>query len=215
MARESELNVVLLPPKEIRDAAIDMSRKLSESFATEFTLGQNRIPHITVYQARYPEKNLESIEYNLNVIAKKTSPFELPLSKFSTFKGYVFWDSDFTNEFSFLNKSVVYQLNPLRDGLVLEHLRNFSGSMGERFDIQNYGSLIVGRSLSPHVTISKTVREADALRAFQELRPRIVRFNVTSIFLARLGPFGTVTEILREYPFGGQGAYNVNSRNYF
>lgn len=215
MGKEIELNIIILPPHEIRDAAIDLSRKLSESFSTEFKLGENRIPHITVYQARFPEKNMENLDYNLNVIAKKMSTFEVPLSKFSTFKGYVFWDSDFTNEFSHLSKSVVYQLNPLRENLILDHLKNFSGNMGEKFDIQNYGSLIVGRSLQPHVTITKMVNESDEYKAFQELRPRIAKFNVNSIFLGRLGPFGTVTEILHEYHFGGQTAYNVNARNYF
>lgn len=204
MAKEEELNVIIQPPPEIAKIAIDLSKSLAGSYQTNFVLdGQNTFPHITIYQARFPEKNFDAINFNLKVIAQRMSPFQLSLNKFSTYKGYILWNCDLTNELSHLINSVVYQLNPLRNGLIANGLKTLSNlNLGETYDIQNYGSLVVGRSIQPHITITKMVNENDSYAVFQNLRPRITKFMVDKMHIGTLGPFGTVTEIIEGYPLG-------------
>lgn len=213
---ETELNVVILPDDKVRDMAIEMSRKAREIGQTNFILdGRRLFPHITVYQARFPENNVDRIKAYLKTIAERLSPFEVSLGKTSRWNNYIFWDTEATNEFMHLNKSVIYQLNPLRENLVLKGLEGKKWNMSETYSIQNYGSLLAGKDFTPHITIAAAKTDQDAQRIAQEMRPKIAKFAASKIALGRLGEFGTVTEILEEFPFGGQGAYNLRSQNYF
>lgn len=217
MANEIELNIVVLPDEKTKDIAIDLSRKLSEKFQTNFVLDGKKIhPHMTIYQARYPEKNLDTIRAYLKNIAGRTAPFEVVLGKFSRWRNFVFWDTENTNEIVHLQKSIIYQLNPLREGLIPKGLQNGKWDMTETYQIQNYGTLLPGSSVAPfHITISNLKQEASVPTALQEMNPRVTKFIVTKIALGILGEYGTVTEILEEFPFGGQSPYMLRPQNYF
>jgi len=216
MGNEVELNVVILPEEKIRDVAVDISRKIRETHPTDFVLdGKTKIPHMTVYQARYPERNVDAVRAYLKTVAARTSPFEVALGKFSNWSGYIFWDAEATNEMTHLVKSVVYQLNPMREGLVRKGVQTGKWDMQQTYEIQNYGTLMVGGSLPPHVTVSKTTNERDGQTVVRELRPRIAKFVAAKIFLGTNGEHGTLTEILEEFPFGGGSPYMLRSQNYF
>ncbi len=218
MSEEVELNIVILPDEKTKSTAIETSRKIGNEYPVEFVLNDRTTqPHITVYQARFPEKNLNQIKSNLRNVASKISPFEMTLSKFSDYWSFIFWNSLPTNEFIHLNKSVVYQLNPLRDGLLLSHLKTFRGNMSEMYSIQNYGSLLPGKDIDPHITVSRLKSEQDSKKVSKSMNPRLSKFLVDRICLGTLGPNGTVTEITDEFRFGGGGKspYILKSENYF
>lgn len=213
---ELELNVVLMPDNGVRDVAIDISRKLSENFQTNFVLNAtNKLPHITIYQAGFPGKNLDQISAYLKTVASRMSPFEVILGKFSRWNNYIFWDMEVTNEFMHLNKSVVYQLNSLREGVILKYLQGGKWNMSETYSIQNYGNLLPGKDYTPHITICSLKDDREAERALQETRPKIAKFIATKMFLGPRGQHGTFTEIMEEFPFGGQSPYMLRSQNYF
>lgn len=216
MAKEVELNIVLLPEDKIRDVAIDISRKVHDTVETDFILdGKTKFPHITVYQARFPEKNMASISATLKTIAGKITPFEVSLGKFSSFGEFIFWDADVTNELMYLHRSVLYLVNPLREGLILKGLQDGKWDMGLTYNIQNYGSLLVGSSYQPHITIAHPTHKEDVKKTVVDLRPRVAKFTANKMCIGLLGDYGTVTKILEEYPFGGQGSYVVKTQNYF
>ena len=214
--KETELNIIILPDEKISEMAIDMSRKAREIAPTNFVLdGRKIIPHVTVYQARFPENNIDKISAYLKTVAEKMSPFELAFGKTSHWNNYVFWNTDATNEYMHLNKSVIYQINPLRDNLILKGLDGKKWNMSETYSIQNYGSLLPGKDYTPHITVTAAKTDQDAQKISQEIRPKIAKFTATKIALGRLGEFGTVTEIMEEFHFSGQGAYNLRPQNYF
>lgn len=216
MGNEVELNVVILPDEKVKEIAIDSSRKIRETYQTDFVLdGKTKHPHITIYQARFPEKNIDSIVAYLKTIASRMAPFEVMLGKFFNDRGYIWWNAELTNEFVHLHRSILYQLNPLREGLILRGLQSGRWEMDETYNIQNYGSLIVGNLFQPHITITHTSNQQDARKIIEEMRPRVAKFIATKIHLGVLGDYRTVTKILEEFPFGGQSPYMLKPQNYF
>lgn len=216
MQKEVELNIVILPPREIREAAIEMSRKLKEGFQTELTLnGLNSLPHMTLYQARFPENALEAVSAYLREIARKTSPFEVSLGGMSSFYRSVWWDVQPSSDITHLSKSIIYQLNPLREGLTVGFWKGGKWNMSETFSIENYGSVVIGDSFRPHVTITTLRDQRDVRPALDSMRPKVVKFVSESMHLALLGDMGRVTQVLEEFPFKGPSAYNLGPRNYF
>lgn len=205
MNNEIELGVILLPSPQVRDIAIDVSRKLHENFPTDTVLdGKKLHPHITVYQARFPAKSIDRIVAFTKAIVEKVSQFEISLGKFSAWKEFMWWNAEPSNEFDHLSKSVIYQLNPLREGLLLDGLekgiQNRKFDMSETFSIRNYGSI----THPPHLTITHMQSEQDARSAVEALSPRVAKFAAKEMHLGILGKFGTVTEILDTFPFAAQ-----------
>ncbi len=216
MANELELNIVILPDEKTKEIAIDLSRKVSETYQTDFVLdGRKKHPHISIYPARFPEKKFDSVVAYLKTIASRMAPFEVALGKFFNHSGFIWWNAELTNEFVHLHRAVLYQLNPLREGLILKAFQSGKFAMDETYNIQNYGYSLVGNLYQPHVTITHISNQQEARKVVEEMRPRIAKFIATKIAIGTLGDLGTLTEILEEFPFGGQSPYILKPQNLF
>lgn len=216
MASEVELNVVILPDEKVKEVAIDFSRKVREGHQADFVLdGKTNHPHVTIYPARFPQKNVDAAIAYLKTIASRMAPFEVALGKFYNHSGFIWWNAELTNEFVHLHRAVLYQLNPLREDLVLKGFQSGKFGMDETYNIQNYGYSLVGSLFQPHITISRVSDQQDARRVVEEMRPRVAKFIATKIHLGVQGEHGTLTEILEEFPFGGQSPYMLRPQNYF
>ncbi len=216
MGNEVELNIVVLPDEKVKELAIDLSRKLRETYQTDFVLdGGKNHPHITIYPARFPEKNVDAVSAYLKTIASRMAPFEVSFGKIFRHLGFIWWNAELTNEFVYLHRSVMYQLNPLREGLVLKGFQTGKFALDETYNIQNYGYSLLGNLYQPHITISHLKSEQDARKIIDDMRPRVAKFIATKIALGTLGDFGTVTEIREVFEFGGQSPYMLRPQNYF
>lgn len=220
MGGEVELNIVVLPDAKTRDSAIETSRGLAQRTRTDFILdGRTRHPHMTLYQARFPERNVEKVAAAVRMIAEKNSPFDVSLSKFSSHEGMVWWNSDATSEVVHLHKSVIYQTNPLREDLTLSAFKGRKLDMEQTYNLQNYGYTLVNGLFQPHITVSHISGASDAARTVASMNPRVARFVASRLALGRLGEFGTLTEVIGEFPLGGGKAgsspYILKSENYF
>ncbi|MBI2043128.1 hypothetical protein HYT25_01950 [Candidatus Pacearchaeota archaeon] len=59
----TSLNIAVIPPLEIRNKAIEFSEGVSLKFLSEFVLNnEDKIPHISLYQAGFPLRNIGKIE---------------------------------------------------------------------------------------------------------------------------------------------------------
>lgn len=192
------LNIVLIPDNNVRDLAIHMSNKLASKFPSEFILSkENNLPHITLYQAEFPEKNIEKIKFIITQICEKNSFFKINLSKFSHLGKFIFWDVD-SRKINELHRIMVKKLNPLRDGLIMKSLISANNLYsGAKEDIEKYGSLLIGKNYLPHLTITCLKKNNDIVKALQELKKNeSSTFTVEKIHIGLLGRFGTVNKII-------------------
>ena len=199
-------NMVILPPPEVAEQAMAWSRKIASEYITDFILdGKKFHPHITLYQAAYPNKYILNIEQRLTKIVKGVKPFQIHAKDFSTFVGFIFLNFVKSEELISLHKQIVEICNPLREGEnIPAEVKNLTDSNVPEFikySIRTYGSALAMEAYMPHITISRLQNISQADTARITLKKTAVSFEVKSIHLANIGPDGTVNEIFKEIPF--------------
>ena len=74
------LNVIIRPTDEIAKAAIELSSQIAASVPTYYVLNpDDTLPHLTIYQALFPKKNLSAIKDSLSRIGANSSSFLVSL----------------------------------------------------------------------------------------------------------------------------------------
>ncbi len=198
MEESTSLNIIYLPDEITRQKAIELSEKVASKLPAEFVLGQGAIPHITIYQALFPTKNIEKIKDVVRQIASQSTPFEIEMSEFvaNVVLGFVWWNCIKTDNIEKIYSEVIEKANPLREGLIPEGLKNYQGPEEKKREIQNYGSL----QNHPHITISRLKNNDDGQKALDILGEKEDSvFKVDKIALGLMGDHGTVTEIIEEF----------------
>lgn len=75
-AVESEgYNIIIRPDEKVRSIAIELSKRLNSSFDCYFVLGRDIHPHITLFLAQFPVKNLDKLRERVSKIASSHSTF--------------------------------------------------------------------------------------------------------------------------------------------
>lgn len=199
------LNIAILPPDEIADQVIEMSQKINSVVGSRFILKQGKLfPHITVYQAHYPIKNIEKIKLICQKIISETRPFNITLEQIIiTLETFLFWDCQKNENLQTLHQEAVDSANPLREGLILPHLVDITGLTEEdRYDKETFGALLIGSRYRPHITITRLNNKEDSVKALKLLAyQEQMTFKSKELVLGHLGDHGTLTGIIERYPF--------------
>lgn len=202
----TSLNIALIPTHEIFDQAIEMSKKVNEEVNAEFVLNYTLfLPHITVYQAHFPDKNIDKVKKTVAKIAEATKSIKIELQTFSiNYKTFLFWTVEKSDALSNLQNQIIHVVNPLRDGLILPALSNIDlENKDDAYDIQHFGSLLIGEHYKPHITITRLKDEKHDKKALSVLKKfkEQQTFTAESVTLGYLGQHGTVNGIIPEYEF--------------
>jgi 2'-5' RNA ligase len=200
----TQLNIAIIPPDDISNEAIRMSKMIADSLESEFVLNvRSLIPHITIYQAEYPNKNINELKTIVKEISSKKS-FKITLDEIIIFYNtFLFWKCKKDDNIESIQREVVQLANPLREGLILGQLASIRGLSEEnRHDVENFGSLLIGSRYIPHITVTRLKREVDSKKVVAVLgESRKRSFMIKSIILGSLGPHGTVTNIVERFNF--------------
>jgi 2'-5' RNA ligase len=200
-------NIVLLPPPNIAQQAMNWSRQISRTDTTDFVLdGKKFYPHITVYQAAYPQKNISLVESRLAELVKHMHPFQVHAENFSTIVGFVSLDFIKTKELVLLHEHIVDRCNPLREGEIIPaEAKNLLSPLVPEYikhSIRTYGSALDMEVFAPHITLTRLQQFDLAKNAESHLKFQTISFEVHSLWIANIGIDGTVNELLKEFPFG-------------
>lgn len=114
------LGIVLLPPEEISQAAIQLSKDVAADFKTFFILGKEScLPHISLYHVAFPKRNLPQIKRELANLAEKSAALPLNLSSVAwQQEGWIDIQATKSKEFTHFHRTVLEALNPLREGIL-------------------------------------------------------------------------------------------------
>ena len=210
MGKEAEsavqLNIAIIPDLRIQEEALRLSELLSRNFDTHFVLNnQNLIPHVTISQARYPERNLGRVIDIVKAGTTKFKPFKVNLNTFDVRYGqFVFWNAERTPNLVAFHQQVVNVTNPLREGLVIEHVAAMEGLTPEDVsDRENYGALLIGPRYQPHITLTR-LKQTTLVEEITRFigKGKQDQFDVKKIIVGYLGNHGTVNGIIEEIPLG-------------
>ena len=204
-AKVVTLNIAILPSDEVAVQAIAMSKKIAEEVGSRFILNfDNLIPHITVYQAQYPSRNIDNLRSIARNLSLKQELFEIRLDVITVSYGtFLSWNCERTRILQNLQSEAVELANPLREGLIpqsLTDVKNLSG--GDQYDVKMFGALLVGPRYTPHITITRLNKETDAQKAIEVLSgSENLSFKPKGLILGYLGEHGTVTGIVENFRF--------------
>lgn len=198
------LNIAILPSDNVAIEAIEMSKKVANEVGSEFILDQNRVlPHITVYQAQYPNKNMDKLKKLVQDLSSRES-FEINLDAITiSHETFLFWECERENILRELQAKAIEIANPLREGLIPAQLYNVTGlSEGDKYDAKTFGALLIGPRYEPHITITRLKRKEDAEKAIRILgSSKKLSFKPEALILGYLGERGTVTKIAESFRF--------------
>ncbi len=202
------LNIAILPDATVRNQAIILSEHITKKIATHFTLNTNTLlPHVTIYQARFPKQNLKKVVQKAKEIARLVQPFTIELNLLSVeYETFFFWHCKKIDQLLKLHKDIVDATNKLREGLVLSHLAGVTGlSEEDRKDIQMYGALLIGPRYRPHITLTRLLNSTDSEKALHIIgKKKKMQFLVKNVIVGYLGDHGTVNGIVETIPLGAK-----------
>lgn len=202
MQKHKSYNVVLVPPVDIAQKAIHLSRLIAKNFPIEFVLdGKNYQPHLTLYQLEVPDNNLQIVKDQLLKIFKLRVVVSFN-QYFGSQSGFLSWDCQRDKVLYNLHKKTVERLNTLRDGLLLPSRKlKYDFLTDENYiQIEKFGSSGLFEYFHPHITITRLKKGDNYNKALQILphkKPLIVNFKKAA--LGKLSIHGTVPEIIEEY----------------
>ena len=195
-------NVVLLPPREISEEAIKLSKLIAKSFPVEFILdGKNFYPHLTLFQLAIPVKSLPDV----NDLLEDTLEFTIQTQfdkYFDAQNGFISWGCQISQQLLELQTKVIDKTNHFRRNRPLPSKKlqyNFLTTK-DHIQIKKFGSSGLLSSFKPHITLARLKDGSyykEALNLLPLKKPLIVKFKQAA--LGELSTHGTVVKIISNY----------------
>ncbi|HET9947239.1 MAG TPA: 2'-5' RNA ligase family protein [Patescibacteria group bacterium] len=195
-------NIVILPSNSITTQAISLSSQINTVVPSKILLNTTQeIPHITLYQALFPEENISLVLDSLAQVLSSQKRFSLTLSEVSVVLGTIFWNAVLSDMLMRFHSSIVDALNQLRNGAYNKEDRNLPGFTSEmEHSLQTYGMWAAKELYLPHLTLSRPIDENRCDEAKASLPEKIVsEFSVETIAFVEMGHDGTCQKILEKF----------------
>lgn len=190
------VGVVLIPPDEIIQLAIDINKTFTETVAENFVLDfKTCIPHITLLMGLITREQLPEVERRLSVLADKFSALTLKItglhiSERSDNKVTSSFVIEKTVELQKIHEAVLAEMSSIftYDNVRLEMF--FSPPPVNKvpmFWVKGFAKTSVRENYSPHITLGKG-------RPKQEVGP--LEFTASKLVLCHFGNYCTCRDVL-------------------
>lgn len=204
----ARLNTMLVPPKDIVEQAIKLSRDFSQKVPTNFVLDNiHFFPHITLYSPEYPKRNLKTIVETVDRLAHTHTKIHVAINGIHAGGDgsiYVELELHRSPEIQRLHQDIVQALNELREGrinpkyLSPEYLAEKSPQ--QRKNIQKYGKAGVMDLYMPHLTITALKDVTLARKIASKATWDTPSFTIDTMGINTMGEHGTCTTLIKQFP---------------
>jgi 2'-5' RNA ligase len=203
------VDVVLLPPDEIMEKAIEVNQALLNAFNNKIILNkQNCFPHISLAMGCIKKDDIPEIDTVLKGIAEKFSPLTLTISDIRT--GTIPTDEkvsgfeiEKTTELQLLHETVMNRLSQyFTYNVSLDMVYALPNQQVEEVTthwIKNYPNESSFERFSPHITIG--IGEVEGETCGLKFP---IKFNVSKLALCHLGNYCTCREMVFSLKFAAK-----------
>src|SRR5260370_28990335 len=116
-------NIVILFDDYDTFQLVKLSKQINKRVPSEVVLNtRDTIPHLSVYDTKFPARNIERVSDILTRLVKGCSPFVIKFSKPSIRVETIFIEAQFSKELQALHEIVVDEINFLREGVYNEEV---------------------------------------------------------------------------------------------
>ena len=187
------IDVVLLPPEEIMDKAIEVNKQLINYPNNKIILNkENCLPHITLCMGVIDEENLPNIKELLEDVAKELSSLSLKIVKIDTEEEYTGFAIEKTQALQSLHETIMEKLLPYATHDATVEMVYSPPEVEEKtlFWINNYRKKFSFENYYPHITLgtSEVIKKIDAS----------LIFTASTLALCHLGNYCTCRKVLIE-----------------
>lgn len=189
-------SVVILPPEQIVDRAIELSTQLSGVFTLNH---ENKLPHITMYMCELPVANIEKARAAVRAVLQDATAVSLNFTGYSVSMSYAFADFEPTQELFALQAKLIEAVNPLREGLIrsTDAARIDTLTPAEQEGIRQSGYRMAGGNYEPHMSLTKLVGDESVMQQLpQDLD---LSFAANTLAFVFTGENGTCREVIERY----------------
>lgn len=211
MSKYIRLNIAIIPPQKVANAAIELSQELSKMGKVSFILdGRNFHPHVTCYSPEFPAKNLDKITARLEALSKEYRAFENQLEGLKqTWEdpGGVEVKLQRSKHIDELHRKIIKELNPLREGRLREKYRHSDYPLKfpeERRELMTRMMIKVGYprvldAYNPHISITRFENPKITEKSIEKAEWKINTMRVEKIGIFTMGDHGTCKKLLNEF----------------
>jgi len=197
-------DIVILPPKEVANASIELSQRIAVCVPAKLVLGYRAFkPHISLYHVAISKKNLPQVFKELKNIVSNFSLGKLTVGQAEVGMGNsVVLPVIKTPALQQLHELVLERINPLRDKSFPSTWKN-PGWFEQKVyadNIKNYGTPVAGNIYSPHITVSMFGANVELSK--NVLKSKVYNFMPSKITVCALGPHHSCHRVIRGVEFG-------------
>jgi len=198
-------DVVILPPKNVRDHAITLSKKL-EKYGTTWSLGEKYfIPHISLYHIPVPPSRFNDFIDELKRIVSGYAPRTLALTRITQLEQYhaILAMTENPAWLKELYRTIIkctHTYFDMKYGVnELWGKKHLPRTMQK--NIEAYGTPMVGRYFLPHITLGVLQGNGSSGEEIEKMKLKPLRFNVDAIAVCELGRSFSCQRIVRKIFF--------------
>ena len=182
-------DVVIIPPLNIREYAIQISQQIGGKGKGEFVLGRNRfIPHISLYHIPVKKRQITEFKKTLKKIISESKKGNLNLKNLKAPKEGSLWiEVNRPQWLVNLHQKIVEETLVFSDPEF--NAKKVWGSTYNAIQknlIHEYGSPYVGRYFQPHITLT-ILKDKESNWKKVVFQPK--KFRVSSVSVYQLGPY--------------------------
>ncbi len=205
----STIRIVLLPDLETQRILYDLVSSIAVTKELQLKLDKNHLPHITLYFAEFPSKNVDLITKTVNEISGKTKLITLNFKELYTSWGYVGINFKITADLGKLHLLLLKKINLYREMKIRD---KYQDEIDEGFYnktqiklIKTYGYPFVKKLYQPHINILKIDNDDEARGVLNNIKLKFEHTLVNQnyvfnkIALCPGGEHGSVTKILQQF----------------
>ena len=198
---ENYYDIVILPPTQVSNYCIKLSKQIDNRFGSKFSLGKTEnLPHISLLHTAFSKENFKFLKNKLLPIAKNTKPFEVKIKNFLNYPEHGSVTLEVIPKASFLTlyEEVVVATKNLIDTSFDCHAVWNSDKASSKIKkyIDEYTSPMVKEYFIPHITLNTLKNKDDLLNLEKEIRVKPRNFIVNELTVCTLTKFHTCQDVI-------------------
>ncbi len=193
------LNVSVCLPKEMLGKVAEVGAVFG-AYDTMFSLDEKaHFPHVTLYMAEFPRKNIPHIIRALDEITPRLNPIVMKATLCTLdVNGYLGINFRKTPGIALLQGKIVWALNAFREGLVLD-TEGMQLTAAQQANLRQYGYDAVDREFRPHMTLTRFREVPAELDTREFFRGKDFSFIAYKLQLFRVGTHFTCRERIASF----------------
>ncbi len=198
-----DLGVALNLEGLVLEQAHILAKQIKGKAKYVFTLDENALPHITLFQGRFVEGVEGRLEELLKELLKEgIGELEMEDRLFFRPNGNVFWNVKDNQVLRDLHEKLNTLLISETQGLLMDQFQKIiddpNASETDKLQIKKYGALLAGDKFLPHVTLGRLINLEDR-KLLEDIKVPTLTFHPKHFILGNLGSYGEVKTVISNY----------------